>query len=248
MMQVARIKKEKCDTSMCNRCVRFCPRSTKAQPVIFIGRNKKATVNEELCNGCGKCVRICREKAIEMVFVQEKTVPGLGKSEGAEEAAAVAASAPAAEDGAAASKQTAPSRAENTTPAPEPAKPAAPPKRKLTPEEKLAGKRSRHIERVIRTAIACLLGIIAGIASFYLAGNPDPLNNFVQPMAVIGLLVVVIAIVIQKSLFMLIKRIDLDAMGKKDWFYQGFMTVCCWFLSWTMMLTMSVSAVTSLAA
>ena len=226
---------------MCNRCVRFCPRSTKAQPVIFIGRNKKATVNEELCNGCGKCVRICREKAIEMVFVQEKTAAGIGKADAAQEAAASA----DAEKSAADAKQTAPSQAaaEQQTQAAQaqaPPKKTAPPKRKLTPEEKLAGKRSRHVERVIRTGIACVLGLLAGIASFYLSGTPEA-ETFVQPMAVIGLLTVVLAIVIQKSIFMFIKKIDLDAMGKKDWFYQGFMTVCCWFLSWTMLLTMYAS-------
>jgi len=236
---------------MCNRCVRFCPRSTKAQPVIFIGRNKKATVNEELCNGCGKCVRICREKAIEMVFVQEKAVPGLGTSEGAKEAEAVAAGASSGSgsaDTAAQSKQTAPSQTTSSAPAAEAPKQTAPPKRKLTPAEKLEGKRNRHVERVIRTAIACILGIIAGIASFYLCGDADPANNYVQPMAVIGLLIVVIAIVIQKSIFMLIKKIDLEAMGKKDWFYQGFMTVCCWFLSWTIMLTVAVSSLTSITS
>lgn len=234
---------------MCNRCVRFCPRSTKAQPVIFIGRNKKATVNEELCNGCGKCVRICREKAIEMVFIQDK-VPnaGIGKAEETEAEAknagnteTVEATAPIEE-----TKQTAPSQAANAQA--QPPKKTTPPKRKLTPEEKLEGKRNRHIERVIRTGIACVLGLIAGIASFYLCGTPDPANLFKQSMSVIGLLIVVIAIIVQKSIFMFIKRIDLDAMGKKDWFYQGFMTVCCWFLSWTMMLTMYASSLSHVAA
>ena len=41
-MQVAYIRKEKCNTTMCNRCVKFCPASIKDMPVIFIGRNKKA--------------------------------------------------------------------------------------------------------------------------------------------------------------------------------------------------------------
>ena len=74
-MQVAYIRKEKCNTTMCNRCVKFWPAARKDMPVIFIGRNKKATVVEELCNGCGKCVKICPEKAIEMKFVKDKTSP-----------------------------------------------------------------------------------------------------------------------------------------------------------------------------
>ncbi|MBO5119807.1 4Fe-4S dicluster domain-containing protein [Methanocorpusculum sp.] len=211
-MQVAYIRKEKCNTAMCNRCVKFCPASRKDMPVIYIGRNKKATVVEELCNGCGKCVKICPEKAIEMKFIKDKAAP-------AAEAEEVKQEAP--------SKQTAPSQA-----APAPA-----PKHKETPEEKKARKKSEHVNRVIRTAIACVLGMLAGLASFYLAGPMDTVTG-VQPMPVIGLLVLVLAIVIQKTIFMVI-RIDISKLGKKDWFYQGFMTFATWFLSWTMMLSTS---------
>ncbi|MDO5845118.1 MAG: 4Fe-4S binding protein [Methanocorpusculum sp.] len=223
-MQVARIKKEKCDTTMCNRCVKFCPRSTKTQPVIYIGRNKKATVVEELCNGCGKCVKICREKAIEMVTVADKVNPDTEVEQKLEEL----------EEKKEEQKQT------------------APPKKKETPEEKIAGKKSRHVERVIRTAIACGLGIVAGIVSFFLAGTPsaiapaanvtDVLNTTyaggVQANPFVGILVLLVAIVIQKTIFMLIK-IDTSKLGKKDWFYQGFMTFGTWYLSWTMMLSTS---------
>ena len=217
-MQVAYIRKEKCNTTMCNRCVKFCPASRKDMPVIFIGRNKKATVVEELCNGCGKCVKICPEKAIEMKFVKDKAAP-------AEEIEADVETKQTAT-----SKQTAPSQA-----APAPA-----PKHKETPEEKKARKKAEHVNRIIRTAIACILGMIAGVSSFYLAGAMDPVTG-TQPMPVIGLLILVLAIVIQKTIFMVI-RIDVSKLGKKDWFYQGFMTFVTWFLSWTMMLSISFSA------
>jgi len=189
-------------------------------PVIFIGRNKKATVVEELCNGCGKCVRICPEKAIEMKFVKDKSAP----AETVEAETETNQTAP--------SKQTAPSQA---APAPTPA-----PKHTETPEEKKARKKSEHVNRVIRTAIACILGMLAGLASFYLAGTMDPVTG-TQPMPVMGLLTLVLAIVIQKTIFMVI-RIDVSKLGKKDWFYQGFMTFVTWFLSWTMMLSTSFSA------
>ena len=110
-MQVARVKKEKCSTADCNRCIRFCPVSRKDQPVIYIGRNKKATVNEELCNGCAKCVRICPEKAIEMI-----TIPDPVDETVTAAADAAAVPAPATAD---TPKQT------------------APPKKKETPEEKV---------------------------------------------------------------------------------------------------------------
>ena len=60
-------------------------------------------------------------------------------------------------------------------------------------------------------------------------------------MPVMGLLTLVLAIVIQKTIFMVI-RIDVSKLGKKDWFYQGFMTFVTWFLSCTMMLSTSFSA------
>ncbi len=221
-MQVAYIKKEKCNTAMCNRCVKFCPASRKDLPVIYIGRNKKATVVEELCNGCGKCVKICPEKAIEMKVIADKPeqdaeidakIEQLGK---AQETAAEP--VPASVD-AAAPKQT------------------IPPKHKETPEEKRLRKKASHVERVIRTAIACGLGMAAGIVSFYLAGTPDAATG-IQPTPVVGFLVLLVAIVIQKSIFMLIK-IDTSKLGKKDWFYQGFMTFATWYLSWTLMLSTS---------
>ncbi len=184
-------------------------------PVIYIGRNKKATVVEELCNGCGKCVRICPEKAIEMKFIPDKAAPAEAEPVEVE-----------VKEEKVESKQTAPSKA---------ASPA--PKHKETPEEKKARKKAEHIDRVIRTAIAVVLGVVAGLASFYLAGTMDPTTG-IQPMPVIGLLVLILAIVIQKTIFMLIK-IDISKLGKKDWFYQGFMTFATWFLSWTIMLSTS---------
>ena len=196
---------------MCNRCVRFCPASRKDQPVIFIGRNKKATVNEELCNGCGKCVRICPEKAIEMITLPDKPAEILPVED--DDETEVVEATPV-------QKQT------------------APPKRKETPEEKTARKKEEHSERVIRTAIACALGMLAGIASYFLAGIPDSVSG-VQPSAIIGIFILLAFIVIQRTIFILIK-IDTQKLGKKDWFYQAFMTFAIWYLSWTIILSTSL--------
>lgn len=219
-MQVAYIKKEKCNTAMCNRCVKFCPASRNDQPVIFIGRNKKATVVEELCNDCGKCVKICPEKAIEMVTRPDRKPLDVEIDEKIDEIE---------------------EKTEEVT------KQTAPTKRKETPEEKVANKKARHAERVIRTAIACGLGMVAGLVSYYLAGTPNPINTSmieaglagVQANPIVGILVLLVAIVLQKSLFMVIK-IDTSKLGKKDWFYQAFLTFATWYLSWTLMLSTSL--------
>ncbi|HKM41635.1 MAG TPA: 4Fe-4S dicluster-binding protein [Methanocorpusculum sp.] len=218
-MQVAHIKKELCNTAMCNRCVKFCPASRKNQPVIFIGRNKKATVVEELCNGCGKCVKICPEKAIEMITIPDKNID----------------------------PETDTQIEDVEQKIEEVPKQVAPPKKKLTPEEKVTEKKNRHVERIIRTGIACGLGMIAGIISYYMAGTPYPISAEtietglagVQATPIVGILILLVAIVIQKSLFMVLK-IDVSKLGKKDWFYQGFMTFTTWYISWTFMLSTSL--------
>ena len=129
-------------------------------------------------------------------------------------------------------------------------KQTAPTKRKETPEEKVANKKARHAERVIRTAIACGLGMVAGLVSYYLAGTPNPINDSmieagiagVQANPIVGVLVLLVAIVLQNSLFMVLK-IDTSKLGKKDWFYQSFLTFATWYLSWTLMLSTSLLSV-----
>ncbi|MDV0442571.1 4Fe-4S dicluster-binding protein [Methanorbis furvi] len=226
-MQVARVKKEKCSTADCNRCIRFCPVSRKDQPVIYIGRNKKATVNEELCNGCAKCVRICPEKAIEMITIPD---PVDETAVAVEETASVA-TASSADDAAAVPAATTAAEAPKQT---------APPKKKETPEEKVARKKYEHSERVIRTLIASLLGLAAGIASYFLAGTPSA-ETGVQPDPFLGILILLIAIIIQRTIFLLIK-IDTKKLGKKDWFYQAFITFALWYLTWTIILSTSLLA------
>jgi len=225
-MQVAYIKKEKCNTAMCNRCVKFCPASRKDSPVIYIGRNKKAMVVEELCNGCGRCVRVCPEKAIEMRFrTTEQVNPTEDISKAAEIVKSTEETKPA--------NPKAPEEAKQTAPTPEPEQP----KRKETPEEKVSRLENEHVHRIIRTGTAIVLGIIAGIVSFFIGGAIDPTTG-AQPNAFVGLLAWLVAVVIQKMLFMLMK-IDVTKLGKKDWFYQGFMTFCAWGIVWTVMLTTS---------
>jgi Pyruvate/2-oxoacid:ferredoxin oxidoreductase delta subunit len=215
-MQVARIKKEKCSTVDCNRCIQFCPASRKDQPVIYIGRNKKATVNEEFCNGCGKCVRICLEKAIEMISVvdpvDEFTI------------ATVETRSSDITTTHASSVQT-----PNQT---------AQPKKKETPDEKIIRKRAEHSERVVRTLIACVLGVFAGITSYFIAGAPSP-ETGTQTDPFVGILILLLTVVLQRTIFILI-NIDTIKLGKKDWFYQAFMTFAMWYLSWTIILSTSL--------
>ncbi|HJJ47007.1 MAG TPA: hypothetical protein O0X32_01975, partial [Methanocorpusculum sp.] len=78
-------------------------------------------------------------------------------------------------------------------------------------------------------------GFIAAVVSFLLTGKPDPATG-IPPKQFFGLLILLVAVVIQKSIFILM-RIDVSKLGKKDWFYQGFMTFCAWGIALTMMMT-----------
>jgi hypothetical protein len=99
-------------------------------------------------------------------------------------------------------------------------------------------KLAAHNERILRTVIACLMGIIAGIASFLLSGQVDAATGS-QSNAIIGWLILLAGIVFQRHVFM-IAKIDYTSLGGKDWFYQAFMTFSLWFISWTLLLTTTI--------
>ncbi|KAF5050578.1 hypothetical protein DSECCO2_428020 [anaerobic digester metagenome] len=98
-------------------------------------------------------------------------------------------------------------------------------------------KQREHLRRIARTLAACFLGMIAGVLSFSIGGTPNDLG--VQPNALIGLVVLAAAIVVQRHIFILL-RLDTPQLGGKDWFYQGFMTFAFWFITLTILLTTSL--------
>lgn len=97
-----------------------------------------------------------------------------------------------------------------------------------------ADKQAEHIVRIQRTLTASLMGIGTGALSFYLGGTPDAAG--LQNSGFLGLMLVLAGIVIQKHIFTLM-GMDTGKLGGKDWFYQGFMTFACWFMTWTILLT-----------
>jgi hypothetical protein len=104
--------------------------------------------------------------------------------------------------------------------------------------QKRAEKQAEHTDRILRTLVACFMGILVGILSFYLSGTPDPVSGL-QPNGIIGLLLLMAGIVFQKHVFMLIGIDYMDLTGK-DWFYQSFMTFALWFMTWTLLLTTTI--------
>jgi hypothetical protein len=111
----------------------------------------------------------------------------------------------------------------------------------LTRKEKTkADKQAEHIARIKRTLVASLLGIGTGILAYVAGGTPDAAG--LQADGLLGFMLMLAAIVVQKHIFILL-GMDTEKLGFKDWFYQGFMTFAFWFMSWAILLTWFMSTV-----
>jgi hypothetical protein len=88
--------------------------------------------------------------------------------------------------------------------------------------------------RIIRTIIAVVAGFVAGLICFVTDGMATKSGE--SGSAFFSILVMIAAIMVQKHIFMLL-RLNTSILGKKDWFYQGFMTFSFWFVTWTILLS-----------
>jgi heme/copper-type cytochrome/quinol oxidase subunit 4 len=105
----------------------------------------------------------------------------------------------------------------------------------LTKKEKTkAEKQAEHVARIKRTLAASLIGIIAGILSYWSGGIPNAAG--VQANGFLAFMLMLAGVVLQKHLFIFM-GMDTSKLGAKDWFYQGFMTFAFWFMTWTILLT-----------
>jgi hypothetical protein len=99
--------------------------------------------------------------------------------------------------------------------------PAEIPKKKKTRED----KQREHMDRIRRTLTASFLGIAAGVIAFFMQDDPTT-----------GFLLMLIAIIMQRYLFIPLRR-GMEPLSAKDWVYQAFMTISFWFIAWTILLT-----------
>ena len=71
-MRIVVIDKSKCVPKKCaSECLKFCPVARGGQTIITIG--EKASIQEDLCIGCGICVHKCPFGAISVVNLPEET-------------------------------------------------------------------------------------------------------------------------------------------------------------------------------
>jgi len=98
--------------------------------------------------------------------------------------------------------------------------------KEMTPEE----KQKEHRNGIIKTIVAAILGIIAGISCFFLYGAGEDRIWYAVLMIIIGL-----TYFIQKLIYPQLK-IDTKEFKFKDWFYVEFIVIDFFLVVWTLLL------------
>jgi ATP-binding cassette subfamily E protein 1 len=72
-MRLAVLDRDRCQPKMCNfQCIKFCPRVRTGDETIIVGEDGKPIISEELCVGCGICVKRCPFESIMIIGLPEK--------------------------------------------------------------------------------------------------------------------------------------------------------------------------------
>jgi ATP-binding cassette, sub-family E, member 1 len=72
--RVAVLDKENCQTKKCGlECIKYCPVNKMGSDCIVLNQETaKAQIDENICNGCGICVKVCPFDAITIVNLAEE--------------------------------------------------------------------------------------------------------------------------------------------------------------------------------
>lgn len=71
--RVAALDFESCNSKKCQlECIRFCPVNLADDECIVLGDTGKAVISEELCTGCGICIKKCPFEAITILNLAEE--------------------------------------------------------------------------------------------------------------------------------------------------------------------------------
>ena len=72
-MRIAIVHRDRCHSRKCGtECILYCPRVRTGDETVIIGEDGKASISEELCVGCGICIKKCPFEAIDIVSLPEE--------------------------------------------------------------------------------------------------------------------------------------------------------------------------------
>jgi len=72
-MRIAIVHRDRCHAKKCGtECIIYCPRVRTGDETVIIGEDGKAVISEELCVGCGICIKKCPFEAIDIVSLPEE--------------------------------------------------------------------------------------------------------------------------------------------------------------------------------
>ena len=72
-MRIAIVKKDKCQPKKCMyECIKYCPMVRTGEETVVLGEDGKPIISEELCEGCGICIKKCPFAAISIIGLPEE--------------------------------------------------------------------------------------------------------------------------------------------------------------------------------
>ncbi len=72
-MRIAVVHKDRCHSKKCGKeCIIYCPRVRTGDETVTIGEDGKVVISEELCVGCGICIKKCPFGALDIVTLPEE--------------------------------------------------------------------------------------------------------------------------------------------------------------------------------
>jgi len=73
VQRVAVVDKELCQSKKCGlECIKECPVNINGEECIVLDDKKKSLISEELCIGCGICIKVCPFDAIDILNLSEE--------------------------------------------------------------------------------------------------------------------------------------------------------------------------------
>ena len=72
-MRIAILKRDRCQPRKCQyECIKYCPMVRTGAETIVIGEDGKPVISEELCEGCGICIKKCPFEAISIIGLPDR--------------------------------------------------------------------------------------------------------------------------------------------------------------------------------